>query len=133
MVSSVSFGGAHVHNAGTSKKNHKAGKVILGTIATAAAVTAGLAVGAKKGVFLDGIAKLIKSTAKSSPRAQKIATVFGGILEKADIAGNAILKFGNNIFSTVTESGAYKTVAKFVKDIPQKTNKVIDKIKIAKK
>ena len=86
-----------VDNTQAYKPQRKVAKTIAKTVAAAAIVTAGLAIGAKKGKFA--------VTDESSAVAKKV-------LPYLDQAGQAINNFAMNLKNRVTNSNAYQTIVK---------------------
>lgn len=90
-----------VDNTQAYKPQRKVAKAVAGTIATAALVTTGLALGAKKGKFA--------VTEESSAVAKKL-------LPYLDNAGQAINQFVANAKTKIVGSNAYQTVAQKAKE-----------------
>ena len=90
-----------VDNTQAYKPQRKVAKAVLGTVATAAVVTAGLALGAKNGKFA--------VTEESSAVAKKI-------LPHLDKAGQAINQFLGNAKTKVTGSKVYQDLAAKAKE-----------------
>ncbi len=90
-----------VNNTQVHKPQRKVAKAVVGTVATAAIVTAGLALGAKSGKFA--------VTEESSAVAKKI-------LPHLDKAGQAINQFLGNAKTKVTGSKVYQDLAAKAKE-----------------
>lgn len=90
-----------VDNTQVHKPQRKVAKAVVGTVATAALVTAGLALGAKNGKFA--------VTEESSAVATKV-------LPYLDKAGQIINKFVSETATKVVNSNAYQTVATKAKE-----------------
>ena len=90
-----------VDNTQAYKPQRKVAKAVVGTVATAALVTAGLALGAKNGKFA--------VTEESSAVAKKV-------LPYLDKAGQAINQFVGQAATKIVNSNAYQTVATKAKE-----------------
>lgn len=90
-----------VDNTQVHKPQRKVAKAVVGTVATAALVTAGLALGAKNGKFA--------VTEESSAVAKKV-------LPYLDKAGQIINKFVSETATKVVNSKAYQTAATKAKE-----------------
>ena len=90
-----------VDNTQAYKPQRKVAKAIAGTVATAAVVTTGLALGAKKGKFA--------VTEESSAIAKKV-------LPHLDNAGKAINKFVGETAKKIADSKLYQTISTKMKE-----------------